>query len=194
MQTEAKLARIAYLSPEERKQEAMKLGYTVENQDADRALLVKDGKAVITIRGTTPKEKSNALRDLATDTAILFGQAEKTPRYIATDMFLQNAMNKGYSDISAVGHSLGAHQALYLGKKYGVKTTAFNPAFSFKDIAKSVGERITLGGKKYKNIEIYTTGTDPISFGSLLNISQDVKRIKPTKPWLSSHALEQFIN
>lgn len=191
--TYAKLAGIAYLSPEERIAEAGKLGYRVESQDPDRALLVNEqGKGVITIRGTAPTEKGKALRDLATDTAILFGQGEKTPRYIATDLFLQNAMQKGVKDITAVGHSLGGHQALYLGKKYNIPVKAYNPAFSFPDIARSAVERLQWG-KRNPNIQIYTTGTDPISIGSLLNVSQNVKRVKPTKPWLSSHALEQFI-
>lgn len=192
MERKAKIANLAYLSPQERAKEAEKLGYTIDKQDADRVLLADpQGNAFVAIRGTQFKPK-NAIRDLATDVAILFGKGEKTPRYKASERFFEDAKMSGkYNKIEAVGHSLGAHQALHLGKTYGAETHAFNPAFSLPDVARSVVDRFVVR-KKMPHIQIYTTGTDPISIASLASLTHNVKRHKATKGHVSSHALEQF--
>lgn len=195
MQDKAVLARLAYLSPSERQAEAQRLGYTIESQDADRVLLSNpEGQAVISVRGTDLKNPKNVVRDVATDVAILFGKGEKTPRYMATQKLFEEAIQSGkYKNIEAVGHSLGGHQAIHLGKTYGIKTHAFNPAFSLPDVARSFIDRLAVR-QKHKNINIYTTATDPISVASMLSLTANVRRHKPLKHGLSSHSLEQFIN
>ena len=192
MERKAKIANLAYLSPEQRAKEAESLGFTIEKQDADRVLLADpQGNAVVALRGTQFKHK-NMLRDVATDVAILFGKGERTPRYKASERFLEEAKASGkYNKIETVGHSLGAHQALHLGKTYGVETHAFNPAFSLPDVARSVVDRVVVR-KKLPHINIYTTGTDPISIASMASLTHNVKRHKAKKGHVSSHALEQF--
>lgn len=185
----ANLARIAYLPKADRATEAQKFGYQVADQDDDRVLLTKDNKAVISLRGTDLKKSKRAVRDLLTDTAVVFGQAEATPRYIANEQFLLKAMDKGFKNIEAVGHSLGGHGAIVLAKDYGIKATVFNPAWSIPDLARSYRDRILMN-KKYNNITINTTYTDPISIGSSLSVTGKVKRRKAKG---DPHSLANFL-
>lgn len=184
----ANLARIAYLPRQQRQEEAQKFGYNVEDQDDDRVLLTKENRAVISLRGTDLKKGKRGIRDLLTDSAVVFGQAEKTPRYIANEQFLRKTIEKGYNP-EVVGHSLGGHGAVVLGKEYGVKATAFNPAWSIPDVVKSYRDRF-LSNRKYKNIEINTTYTDPISIGSSLSVTGKVKRRKAKG---DPHSLANFL-
>lgn len=184
----AHLAKIAYLPRQQRQDEASKLGFSIAEQDDDRVLLTKDNRSVISLRGTDLKHGKRGVRDLLTDSAIVFGKAEKTPRYIANEQFLVNAMQKGYNP-EVVGHSLGGHGAVVLGKEYGVKATAFNPAWSIPDVVKSYRDRF-LSNRKYKNIEIQTTYTDPISIGSSLSVTGKVKRRKAKG---DPHSLANFL-
>ena len=185
----ANLARIAYLPLDQRQSEAERFGYQIADQDPDRVLLTQGDRAVISLRGTDLKNKKNAVRDIFTDAAIVFGSAEKTPRYIANEQFLRKAMEKGYSNIEAVGHSLGGHGAAVLGRDYGIKTTVFNPAFGVKEVARSFRDRL-LSNQKHNNIAIYTTETDPVSIGTNLSLTGKVYR-KRAKG--DPHSLKNFL-
>lgn len=184
----AHLAKIAYLPKQQRQTEAERLGFSITDQDDDRVLLTKDNRAVISLRGTDLKQGKRGVRDLLTDTAIVFGSAEKTPRYIANEQFLVKAMEKGLRP-EVVGHSLGGHGAVVLGKDYGVKATAFNPAFGIKEIATSFRDRVT--NRKHKNVTIHTTTTDPISMGASFSLTGNVRRKRATKD--NPHSLSNFL-
>lgn len=185
----ANLARIAYLPRTQRAEEAQKFGYEIADQDDDRVLLTQGDKAIVSLRGTDLKKGKRAFRDLLTDAAVVFGQAEKTPRYIANEQFLQKAFNKGYKNVEAVGHSLGGHGATALAKDYGIKATVFNPAWTIPDLARSYRDRFLMG-KKYNNITINTTYTDPVSLSSSLSVTGKVKRQKAKG---NPHSLSNFL-
>lgn len=188
----ADLANITYLEPSERISAAQALGYDVDYQDADRALFFnpKTAKAVLAFRGTDLKRKKNAIRDIMTDTAILFGKGEKTPRYMESERVLAQAIgSKKYSSIETTGHSLGGHQALYLGKEYGIPSRAFNPAFTIKEVATSVRDRLI--GMRRPNLQIFTTAIDPVSFGAAASLTGKVYRVKRKRGY-DPHALEHF--
>lgn len=185
----AHLAKISYLPKSERQSEANRLGYQIADQDEDRVLLTKGDKAIISLRGTDLTKSKRAFRDLLTDTAVVFGQAEKTPRYIANEQFLRKAMEKGYKDIETVGHSLGGNASVALAKDYGIKATVFNPAWSIPDLARSYRDRFLMN-RKYNNITINTTYTDPISIGSSLSVTGKVKRRKAKG---DPHSLSNFL-
>lgn len=190
----AQISKLMYLPQTLRDEEADRLGYRIEGQDEDRALLVpKDssGEAVIGFRGTDTKTLKRTWRDVLTDVAVVFGKAEKTPRFVKSEEFLQSALQKGYKNIALTGHSLGGSQAVALGREYGAKTVAFNPAFGIPAIAKSAVQRI-VERRKLPQLQLHTTWGDPISFGVMGSLTGKVVRHK-RKAGLPAHAIENFV-
>jgi len=188
----ALLSDIAYLAPEKRNEEAMKYGYTVKSQDADRVYFTAENKPpVIAFRGTDLKKKSTMWRDIYTDTAVLFGKFEKTPRAIANEAFVQKTLAGGDKDVRLTGHSLGGISATVIGKEYGLKTTVYNPAFGLPEVAKAFKERV-LENRRISNLTIYTVEKDPISMGAMFSLTGKVYKKKP-KAGVSAHSIKQFI-
>lgn len=163
----ANLAKITYEPMEKRNEEAQKFGFRVVEQDRDRVLYANDeGRAVIGLRGTDIKNPKNAVRDILTDIAIFFGKEGNTPRFETNRRFAERAIGSGkFKSIESVGHSLGAVGSADLGKRYGIKSYGFNPAFMIPQVAQSIKDRIRTFGKKQSNIIIHSTYADPISFG-----------------------------
>ena len=190
----ARISDIMYLPKEQRDESALQLGYDVVKQDDDRALFVskETGTAVVGFRGTDLKKNSRMWRDVATDTAVLLGKADKTPRLIANERFLQDVIHtKQYKDIKLTGHSLGGLGATKLGQEYGLETHAYNPAFGIPEIAKSWKDRI-VQRKKNTNLKLYTTWGDPISFGVMASLTGKVYTQKK-KEGIPRHALVNFL-
>lgn len=88
---------------------------------------VKDGKAVISYRGTDPLDTA----DLAADAAIALGWNHMSGRFWEADRTYQAAVKKyGAQNVQVTGHSLGGAEALYVARKYGASGTVFNPGES----------------------------------------------------------------
>lgn len=189
----AQLSKVMYLPQTEREEAASKLGYTLQSQDEDRALFVNDqNQAVIGFRGTDLKDNQRAWRDVLTDTAVLFGKGQQTPRLIANERFLQDALaSKQYDSVSLTGHSLGGLGAVALGRDYGLQTHAYSPAFGIPEVARSVKDRI-IERRKHPNLNLYTTWLDPISKGVMYSLTGKVHAQK-RKHGLSSHTIENYV-
>lgn len=186
----ARLSSLMYLPQTERDEAVAKLGYRIDSQDEDRALFTKGGKSVIAFRGTDIKSLKRGWRDVLTDVAMVFGQGEKTPRFRANEAFVIGAIQRGHKDLTLTGHSLGGAGAVALGREFGTKTVAFNPAFGAPAVAKSIVHRV-IERRKLPQLEIHTTWTDPVSFGVMGSLTGRVVRHKK-KFGLPSHAIEQF--
>lgn len=88
---------------------------------------VKDGKAVISYRGTDITNMS----DLEADAAIALGWNHMSGRFWEADRTYQAAVKKyGAENVEVTGHSLGGAEALYVARKYGAGGTVFNPGES----------------------------------------------------------------
>lgn len=88
---------------------------------------VKDGKAVISYRGTDPTD----MADLMADAAIAMGWNHMSGRFWEADRVYQAAVKKyGAENVEVTGHSLGGAEALYVARKYGAGGTVFNPGES----------------------------------------------------------------
>jgi hypothetical protein len=88
---------------------------------------VKDGKAVISYRGTNITD----MADLAADAAIAIGWNHMSGRFWEADRTYQAAVKKyGADNVEVTGHSLGGAEALYVARKYGAGGTVFNPGES----------------------------------------------------------------
>lgn len=188
----ALLSDIAYKPMSDRDQEAQKHGYRVVKQDDDRVYFESDTHPpVIAFRGTDLKSKSRMWRDIYTDTAVLFGKFEKSPRAIGNEAFVQDILQTKKTAPILTGHSLGGLGASIISKEYGLKGKVYNPAFGIPEVAKSFRERI-LEQRRIPQLEIYTTGKDPISMGAMFSLTGKVYKKKP-KAGISSHALQQFL-
>ena len=188
----AQLSDVTYLPPELRHESAAKLGYRVVDQDRDRALFANDqGQAVFGFRGTDVKHGRNAVRDLLTDAVVLVGKGEKTPRYRATEDFVSKHLAAGhaYKDVSAVGHSLGGHQALHVGREFGITTRAYNPAATLPDVARSIRDRVV--GFRRQNLSSFITHSDPVSVATAAQLTGRVHHVR--QKVADPHALANFL-
>lgn len=155
-------------------------------------------KAVVSSRGT----KIDDVHDLLTDLAIVLGQESKTPQFKKTDRVVVDTVKKyGQKNVSLTGHSKSGLEMIETGERYNLPTYVFNPATmpSRVDLWKPhvAGKLVYdyLQGNKQpkKNINIYTTGVDPVSmYSSLLFDKYNVKLIKP-KYHFDTHGIDNFL-
>lgn len=150
----------------------------------NRSVYSKDGKAKVAFRGTDLSSKKTRWDDLGTDLLIGLGLQDLSSRMKNAKKTTDLAAQKyGVNNVSLTGHSLGGTQALYVNRKRGLATNAFNAGISPID---------ALTRRKYKpNATSYTVGGDIISnFSSRLK-GLRTKVIKPTKSF--SHSLANFL-
>ena len=178
-------------------------GYQVDTTLSDDYSVVierPDGSAVISYRGT------DSLDDVVPDIQILLGRHSPfvdkfaVHRHVLTDRF-ERASQK-YVDTSAkhkiaylTGHSLGGTQSISVARKHGVKAIAFNPGSS--PLVEMVHAGIcSVADCGEQRQTIYTTGSDPVSYGSYLfdRATDDVVTV-PVKYEgdLLSHSLSHFL-
>ena len=188
----AQLAAAAYMSPEEADVTAQKLGYKLEQSDADRMVFANnEGHAVVAFRGTDLKRPKNAWRDLLTDAAVLFGKQERTPRFMKSEQVIHDAMSK-YKRVTATGHSLGGSQSVHVARQLGIEAHSFNPGYSLPDVVRSFKDRIFGNTRHIKHTNnVYTTSFDPISMASHLALNAHVHRVNPKEK--NPHSLRNFL-
>jgi hypothetical protein len=178
-------------------------GYQVDTSLSDDYSVVierPDGSAVISYRGT------DSLEDVIPDIQIVLGRhspfADRfaVHRHVLTDRF-ERASQK-FVDASAkhrvayvTGHSLGGTQSISVARKHGSRAVAFNPGSS--PLVEMVHAGICSVADCGENRQtIYTTGSDPISYGSYLfdRATDDVITVPPKHGGdLISHSLLHFL-
>ena len=164
-----------------------------------------DRTAVISYRGT------DALEDVVPDIQILLGRHSPfahrltalrsgthiTDRFEAADRKYQHAAEKYTPERIAylTGHSLGGTQAIATARRRGLVSHAFNPGSS--PFVEMIHAGVcSLADCDERPQSIYTTGTDPISFGSYLfdPATDNVVTVMPKHggDWFS-HSLSHFL-
>lgn len=114
------------------------LGYSIDPALSQKSRTVfynaSTKKAVIAYKGTTP-----SLNPIHSDLAADIGILANVPKYMigrfrgAEKVYNQTKKKYGKDNIEVTGHSLGGSQALYIGRKYGAKGTAFEPGLGLRD-------------------------------------------------------------
>ena len=178
------------------------LGYTIdpEHSNRNRTLYTnRDGKAIMSFRGTDLKSKSK-YGDIGSDVLLGLGLKNLSARFKNSRKATQKAINTyGRDNLVLVGHSLAGSQALYNNSKFGLETHAYNPGISPSDaiegIKKKVFDKLTFNLFKKpvrNNATIYHTGKeDAISALSPLVMNANVKQIKKKKG-NNAHAISNF--
>lgn len=176
-------------------------GYEIDHElsNSNRTVYHKDGKAVVSFRGTDLSGSKNRWKDLGTDALLAFGLQDLSTRFQNAKKTTDQAISKyGKDNVSLTGHSLGGAQALYVHQKTGVDTHAFNPAVSPIDVRRSGGQftpekALSLFGKTRmkSNALSYITRNDLV--GGLAPLLKGMKtHIIPQKV-KSAHALKNFM-
>ena len=155
-----------------------------------------DGYDVIfTNRGTSQT------RNLLPDLGIMFGGEEHTSRYRKLKTDFQKTKDK-YSNaddtIVSSGHSLGGNQSVFLNRKFGVESHAFNPGASLSHMKQGFVSRLACWAnpnwsscKQADKSHIYHTPGDPLSTASLFG--RDHKHIfRSKKDQYNPHAMTAF--
>ena len=162
------------------------LKYTIDTELSNvQGLVVTDaeGKVSVIYRGT---EKTN-INDIYTDTRILFGIEQGTSHFNNAYIQMDQVISKYGKPSEIVGYSLGGNKAIYVGDKYNIQTTTFNPFLA---------KNVILNNTKTEHHIIRTT-EDPVSIGlSIQNKTNwKVDTIYPHQDSLNpieSHMLENF--
>ena len=183
--TFAKLAESAY-TPEKDRMEFLKSkdvdGYDQDDDlsDAEHAVYTKDGKVIISYRGTVPSN----VNDLKADARILLGELKNGPRYQRSLKAYEDAKKK-YPDkeINLTGASLGARLANDIAIENKVKSHAFNIGSAPVDIKGSVFDYIKCTLKRNckelkQRHKVYHTFGDIISVSKLGSVGE-TKIYKP---------------
>lgn len=137
----AVLSQAAY-NPKKYETQTQGLGYEIDKDLSSRSRTVYyhryTGKAVVAYKGTTP----SSWKDLVADAHI----ASLIPNHLSgrfrgAEATYRKARSKyGADNVEVTGHSLGGSQALHVGRKYGVKGTAFEPGAGASDVTHRVRE------------------------------------------------------
>jgi hypothetical protein len=198
-------------SPEFAQNELEEYGYDdyiIDNEFSDdhAVTIVKpDGSAVISYRGTNPNLlQKSADYDLMAD-SLIFGGYHQSPsmqfavNYLADSIGTQTRFVRAenhykkvkdlYDSVTVTGHSLGGRLASYVGRKYNEKTYMYNKGSS------PLIDPFFAGSGKFPNHKHYTTGTDPISYGSIFDKSEtliDIPEPEENFDYIT-HSLNYFL-
>jgi hypothetical protein len=142
-------------------------------------------RIVLAFRGTNPLK----LNDIITDVFITFGREKETERFQLALKKIEHIMDI-YPEIPIIlcGHSLGGTQAIYLSKKYNLRTYAYNPA---QGISMQYLEDIN----QHPQIRVHRVLSDPVScIAGLENVSGTVlfPQVSETN-MIKNHSLFNFL-
>lgn len=148
----------------------------------DYTTYTKDGKAIVSYRGTDLKGK-NWARDLSTDLLVGAGLQDLSNRMKKARIVAEKAQQKyGSDNLTTTGHSLGATQSAYVNRKLKIPGVAFNTGSTPVDL---------LTRRKYtKGLKNITAEGDIISQFSGSNRATNIK-VKPKVK--NSHSLINFL-
>jgi hypothetical protein len=175
-------------------------GYTIDKDLSTKEGLVirtPDGKTEINYRGSQIMDKTS-YEDLKTNFKIITGFEAEDAQFVRAKNQFQEAVDKYGSVEHISGFSKGGGKALYMGQKYDVPSTTFNPVIGTK-----TARGITNTTKEHT---IIRTTNDPTSIGLAVSTNANhenwnVKGLKPLKKNVSlipgkemyeAHRLDNF--
>jgi len=171
---------------------------TVNNQDRvafRRRNKNDDGYDVIlSSRGTSQT------RNLLPDLAIMFGGEGKTKRYKELSQDYEKIRDKytGANDkIVSTGHSLAGNQSVFLNRKYGVESRAFNPGASISHMKQGFVNNLACWAnpewghcKRAEKSHIYHNPGDVLSTASIFD--RDKKHFHKTRGY-NPHTINNYL-
>jgi hypothetical protein len=133
----------------------------------------KEGKRIVSFRGTDPKDKY----DLLADAHIVAGNFNKSQRYKDWSRTMDAIVAKhGTENIDRIAsHSLGARMGLEMGQKHNIASENFNVGSAPVDVTKNVLGKlkcVTVGGpecglnRKHRN---WLVNQDPIGISTVVS-------------------------
>lgn len=171
---------------------------TVNNQD--RTAFRRRNKddngydVILASRGTSQT------RNLLPDLAIMFGAEGKTKRYKELSQDYEKVRDKytgSNNKIVSTGHSLAGNQSVFLNRKYGVESRAFNPGASISHMKQGFVNSLACWAypswsscKSAEKSHIYHNPGDPLSTASLFG--RDHKHIHKTRGY-NPHTINNFL-
>jgi hypothetical protein len=140
-------------------------------------------------------------RNLLPDLAIMFGGEGYTKRYkeLSQDYEKTKFKYAGANDnIVSTGHSLAGNQSVFLNRKYGVESHAFNAGASISHMKQGFVNNLACWAnpewghcKRAEKSHIYHTPLDPLSTASLFD--RDNKEIHSRKKGQHPHTINNFL-
>ncbi len=187
------IAQEAYDPVNQRDQEIDGYDYKPELSTEDVAVYEdpETKKAIVGFRGTSKG------KDLRPDVGIALNRFKSTNRYKSDKEELDKLIERyGKDNIRLTGHSLGARSASALGRKYGIKTDAFNtgstPLQMAGDLIDNIGCKLmpmTQDCRNASKVVHHVIAGDPISAWNEFSPST-VKYYRPKS--LNTHSLSNF--
>jgi hypothetical protein len=193
-----KLSSEAYRKPEDRAENVD--GYQLDKGLSNKKTLVYNNpntkQTIVAHRGTVLTDKN----DLKNDAKLLTGNLESSKRVKNATKITKEAEKK-YSDsqLSSTGHSLGSAVAQRASKGVSVensKVTGYNSAVTPLDAVKNIMNNKECKNnnsekcRRLRNVELNTTGIDPVSGLALLGHAGTTKVKKPKS--INTHSLSNF--
>ena len=176
-------------------------GYVIDKELSTKSGLVirtPDGKTEISYRGSQILDKPS-FDDIKSNFKVITGFESEDPQFIRAKEQYEGAVNKYGSVEHISGFSLGGGKSLYLGQKYDVPSTAFNPV-----IGNKTARGITNTTKEHTIIRTINDPTSlPLAVSTNANHENwNVKALKPlkknsslipAKEMYDAHRLDNFI-
>tara|TARA_Y100000004_G_scaffold178943_1_gene222034 strand:- start:349 stop:1011 length:663 start_codon:yes stop_codon:yes gene_type:complete len=171
---------------------------TVNNEDRTafrRRNKNDDGYDVILASRGTSKT-----RNLLPDLAIMFGAEGKTKRYreLSQDYNKLKSTLGSNDKLVSTGHSLAGNQSVFLNRKYGVESHAFNAGASISHMKQGFIHNIACWAnpnwsvcKNADKSHIYHTPGDPLSTASIFD--RDNKHYHKRRSGQSPHTINNFL-
>jgi 23S rRNA maturation mini-RNase III len=155
-------------------------GYTIDKDLSTKSGLVirtPDGKTELSYRGSQILDKTS-FDDIKSNFKVISGFESEDPQFIRAKQQYEGAVNKYGSVEHISGYSLGGGKSLYLGQKYDVPSTAFNPV-----IGNKTARGITNTTKEHTIIRSTNDPTSlPLAVSTNANHENwNVKALKPLK-------------
>jgi len=168
-----------------------KYGYTLDVQlsSPEQKVFVKNGKPLISFRGSTASSIPQFTRDwLQSDLAILTGREKQDPRFKRSQKLVEEVDKKYGKSAMLIGHSLGGSLARESAGK-GNKVISYNPGVGIGGIGKKIRSNETVIRAPLDIVSALAEtqkGNIVRTRGYSLNplASHDINRIKDQKsPW-----------
>jgi hypothetical protein len=147
-------------------------------------------EALISFAGTR-LSKEHRSKDLLTDAAVFLGLERLTKRYKESERATKQLIEQyGADHVRATGHSLGAHQAAHMSRRYGIRADAFSPPISLIDLRTHHKEALFAHPESKKTV-FHVVRKDPISIAHL-GLRFGVRQHKQKRR--NPHSLKNFLD
>ena len=163
--------------------------HTIDKKISSKnATIIKDTQAPNVYISYRPTDPLN-ISDLAVDTLEIFANLPINGRFTEAQNKYEE-VKKVYpnSKIITTGHSLGASEAVYVGRKNNIDSVGFNIGSSPTQLVSEINASI----KHTKPATIYHTFADPISVSNaFIDTNDDIITLSPK--YLNLHSLSNFL-